>query len=91
MPLAMPYCLNYDLLMLAIPAALTVRLLPAAPESARRWLPRLWIALAAWQYVAMPLTTRLNFNATTPLLATVAASLIALACRPNAADSSRRE
>jgi hypothetical protein len=80
MPLLMPYYLNYDLLLLAVPATLFAGMLSADVKSSR-WLPWTWIALSAWLYVAMPMTKRFGFNATTPLMAMIAFGLIALACR----------
>ena len=90
-PLIMPYYLDYDLLLLAIPAVLlacemidrsSAQLLPRRDV----WLIRLWAALYALLLVNPGLTATLHVNLSVPLLAAIAGVLIVRAI-PSAASS----
>jgi hypothetical protein len=76
-PLLMPYYLDYDLLLLAIPATLlaaeTVGREPARWVLSRdRWLVRLWIGLYLLLLINPGLTGTIHCNLAVPLLAAIA-------------------
>jgi alpha-1,2-mannosyltransferase len=80
-PLVMPYYLDYDLLLLAIPAVLLATEVagsyPAQPLSRRDvWLLRLWAAFFLLLLVNPGLTGILHVNLSVPLLASIAGLLI---------------
>jgi hypothetical protein len=76
-PLLMPYYLDYDLLLLAIPATLLageiIRRHPSEPLAPRdRWLIRCWIALFLLLLINPGLTNTISCNLAVPLLAAIA-------------------
>src|SRR5208337_4966136 len=86
-PLLMPYYLDYDLLLLAVPAVLLAAEIidrdSAQPLPLRDvWLLILWAALFLLLLVNPGLTSTLQFNCSVPLLATVAGLMIARALSP---------
>jgi alpha-1,2-mannosyltransferase len=83
-PLVMPYYLDYDLLLLAIPAVLLATEVagsyPAQPLPSRDvWLLRLWAAFYLLLLINPGLTGILHVNLSVPLLAAIAGLLIARA------------
>jgi hypothetical protein len=76
-PLLMPYYLDYDLLLLAVPAVLLAgemvgrepaRLIPGRD----RWLIRLWIGFYLLLLINPALTQASGFNLAVPMLAAIA-------------------
>ena len=89
-PLVMPYYLDYDLLLLAIPAVLLATEVagryPAQPLPKRdAWLLRLWAALYLLLLVNPGLTGILHVNLSVPLLAAIA-ELFILRATPSASS-----
>lgn len=86
MPLLMPYYVDYDLLLLAVPAVLLARELSAFPNDipAHRWLIRGWTALYLWLFLNPALAGPTRFSLTVPLLAAVAGGMIVRAWRDGA-------
>jgi hypothetical protein len=86
-PLLLPYYLDYDLLLLAIPAVLFAgeRLTRGATARADRWTTRAWVALCVWLYANPASSGMMRLSLTAPLLAAVAAGLVTRALRPNPA------
>ena len=85
-PLLLPYFMDYDLLLLAVPAVLMAReaLLQGGATTltvAQRWTTRAWVALYLWAYLNPGLSGTLRVSLTVPLLACVAAGLIARGMR----------
>ncbi len=86
-PMVMPYYMDYDLLLLAVPAVLFAREWVArahtglSPTRGDVWLRRGWVAAYLWLYAnpGFAVTTRLNL--TVPLLALLAGGLIVRAMR----------
>lgn len=80
-PLLIPYFMDYDLLLLATPAVLLAadlcRREAAAWTRADRWTLRAWVALYAWSYLNPGLSGMLGVSLSVPLLAAVAAGLVA--------------
>ena len=81
-PLLLPYFMDYDLLLLAVPAVLMAREVlleggAATLTRADRWTTRAWVALYLWTYLNPGLSGTLRVSLTVPLLACVAAGLIA--------------
>jgi len=83
-PLIMPYYLDYDLLLLAIPAVLLAtemieRDRAQLVDSRDRWLVRLWIGLFLLLLINPGLTAKVGFNFSIPLLVAIAVLHIARA------------
>jgi alpha-1,2-mannosyltransferase len=83
-PLIMPYYLDYDLLLLSIPAVLmAVEIIDRGPAKTLpkrdTWLIRLWIVLFALLMVNPMLTRLLQVNLAVPLLTSIAGLMIARA------------
>ena len=80
-PLLLPYYLDYDLLLLSIPAALFAADVIASPKQTRvdRWTTRAWLALFLGTYANPGLSGMMRVSLTVPLLAALAAGLIARA------------
>jgi hypothetical protein len=96
MPLMMPYYLDYDLLLLAMPAVLFAcdwleRDLPRAPTAAR-WQLGLWIALFFETQINPGLAGQTRFNLSVPIMAVLWGVTITSCLRNMAAEknSSRR-
>jgi hypothetical protein len=85
MPLLMPFYFDYDLLLLAVPAALLAREAAAGDELLDRWLVAAWAALYAWLIVNSTVATATTFNGTVVLLTVLAAMMIRRAARTPAA------
>jgi hypothetical protein len=86
-PLLMPYYLDYDLLLLAIPAVLLAAEIigskQTAPTTSRdRWLIRLWIGFYLLLLINPGLTQATGFNLSVPVLAAIATISI-LRIRPS--------
>lgn len=77
-PLLIPYFMDYDLLLLAVPAALFAADVIRGGLTTRvdRWSLRAWVALYAWAYLNPGLSGLLHVSLTVPLLAAVAGGLI---------------
>jgi hypothetical protein len=75
MPLLMPYYMDYDLLLLAVPAVLLaaerVRV-DAAPDRASRVLVMAWAALFPWLFISAEFGAATHVNLTVILLAVIA-------------------
>src|SRR5205085_3001177 len=78
-PLLIPYCMDYDLLLLAVPAVLFANevIVRGKMSRADQWALRGWVALGSWCYLNPGLSPVLRVSLTVPLLALVAASLFA--------------
>ncbi len=83
MPLLMPYYVDYDLLLLAVPAVLLSRELSHRTSdaqrvrtSADRWLPTAWAALYVWLFLNPAVAALTRVSLTAPLLTVVAGLLI---------------
>ncbi len=72
-PLLLPFCFDYDLLLLAVPVALyaSERVTLSTPRDV--WLTRSWIALYVWTFVNPGLAGRIDFNGTVLVLGAVLA------------------
>jgi hypothetical protein len=95
-PLLMPYYLDYDLLLLAIPAVLLGAELmvrdPAQPLIRRDvWLLRLWVAFYLLLLINPALTKLLHINLSVPLLASIASLLIARAIPSVSSSNSKTD
>jgi len=92
-PLLLPYYLDYDLLLLAIPATLFAADRLGAREWARadRWTLRAWVALYLWLYANPASSGMMRLSATAPLLAAVTAGLVARALAAAATPAARDE
>jgi hypothetical protein len=86
-PLLLPYYLDYDLLLLAVPAVLFAGELMGVKTWTRteRWTLGSWIALYLWSYLNPGLAGLTRVSLTVPLLAIVAGGLILRAVRSRAA------
>ena len=91
MPLIMPFYFDYDLLLLAIPAALyAVERLnrpagePLAMRGADRWVVPAWCGLYLWLIVNPDVAERTRVNGAVLLLAVLAGALLARALRRDA-------
>ena len=89
-PLLIPYYLDYDLLLLAVPATLFAGELvgEGAWSKSDRWTSRAWVALYAWCYLNPGLSGMMRVSLTVPLLAWVAAGLLARCFRRDAGAAS---
>ena len=83
-PLLIPYFMDYDLLLLAVPAALYAAdvIRNGGPAAADRWTLRAWVALYLWAYLNPGLSGMLRASLTVPLLSAVAGGLILRCLRP---------
>jgi alpha-1,2-mannosyltransferase len=85
MALLMPYYVDYDLLLLAVPATLLGREWlnhrTDQVSAADRWLLRAWIALYLWLFINPGTAQDTRVNLTVPLLTAVAGVTIARAWR----------
>jgi hypothetical protein len=89
MPLLMPYFMDYDLLLLAIPAVLLAKERLESNQLARgadRLLPWAWTALFLVLYVNPGLSGALRVNLATPLVALVAGLMILRCIRVDCSD-----
>jgi hypothetical protein len=78
MPLLMPYYLDYDLMLLAIPAVLfAADVTTSAPSRRDRWLIGTWVALFLWLLVSPGVARTTHINLTVPLLSLLAIQIIA--------------
>jgi hypothetical protein len=77
-PLLLPYFMDYDLLLLAVPAVLFASdvIRRGTMTRADTWLLRAWVALYLWAYLNPGLSGLLHVSLTVPLLAAVAGLLI---------------
>lgn len=77
-PLLIPYCMDYDLLLLAVPAVLfaTRVIRPGEMTRTDQWTLRAWVALYAWAYLNPGLSGMMHASLTVPLLTAVAAGLV---------------
>ena len=77
-PLLIPYFMDYDLLLLAVPAVLFAADVIRKGEWSRAdcWTLRAWVALYAWAYLNPGLSGMLHVSLTVPLLAGVALGLV---------------
>lgn len=77
-PLLIPYFMDYDLLLLAVPAVLFAADVIRRGSMTRvdQWTLRAWVALYAWAYLNPGLSGLLHVSLTVPLLAAVAGGLI---------------
>ena len=82
-PLLIPYYLDYDLLLLAVPAVLLAGELarPGDWAKADRWMLRAWVALYLWSYLNPGVSGMIRVSLTVPLVAAVVAGLIARCLR----------
>ena len=78
-PLLIPYFMDYDLLLLSVPAVLfasdVARRGGRDPTAADRWTLRAWVALYGWAYLNPGLSGVLGVSLTVPLLAAVSYGL----------------
>jgi hypothetical protein len=93
MPLIMPYYVDYDLLLLSLPAVLLASeiirrddMIPLPKRDA--WLIRLWIGLYLLMLINPGLTGTLHVNLCVPLLGSIAIMMIARAAKPAVAQRS---
>jgi hypothetical protein len=87
MPLVMPYYMDYDLLLLAVPAVLFARELfhaTAEVSIADRWTRRAWVLAFLWMYPSAGFAATYGVNLNVPLLTIVAAMLVIRATRQEA-------
>jgi hypothetical protein len=88
-PLLLPYFMDYDLLLLAVPAVLfagDVAQDPGTPRADRRTI-RAWVALYAWAYLNPGLSGLLHVSPTVPLLTAVAWGLTSRCGKPMAVSN----
>jgi len=78
-PLLIPYFMDYDLLLLAVPAVLFANevIVRGTMSRADRWALRGWVALGLWCYLNPGVSPVLRLSLTVPLLALVAGCLFA--------------
>src|SRR5437867_4958585 len=83
-PLLIPYYLDYDLLLLSVPAVLFASEVMNREtwHWADRWTLRAWVGLYLWSYANPGVSGMMRLSLTVPLLAAVTAGLIARALRP---------
>jgi hypothetical protein len=76
-PLLLPYFMDYDLLLLSVPAVLFANDLMRRGQmsAADRWTVRAWVALYLWAYLNPGLSGILHVSLTVPLLASLSACL----------------
>jgi len=76
-PLLLPYFMDYDLLLLSVPAVLFANDLMrrGTMSAAGRWTVRAWVALYLWAYLNPGLSGILHVSLTVPLLASLSACL----------------
>jgi hypothetical protein len=74
-PLLLPYFMDYDLLLLSVPAVLFANDVIRRGQLSRadRWMLRAWVALYLWAYLNPGLSSILHVSLTVPLLTSVAA------------------
>jgi hypothetical protein len=92
MPLVMPYYMDYDLLLLAVPAVLFARELLHArgvPSRGDAWARRAWVAAFVWLYPSAGFAATFGVNLNVPLLATVAAMLVIRSARRDTGSETR--
>jgi hypothetical protein len=92
MPLVMPYYMDYDLLLLAVPAVLFAReLLHATGEltATDLWTRRAWVLAFLWMYPSAGFASTNGVNLNVPLLTIVAAMLVMRSTR-HAAGTQRQ-
>lgn len=84
-PLLLPYYLDYDLLLLSVPAVLFAGQQLHATGSTRtdRWTLRAWVGLCLWLYANPASSGMMRVSLTAPLLAAVTAGLVVRALRLN--------
>lgn len=90
MPLLMPYYMDYDLLVLAVPAALFAAEWLRSPGSitrADRFLFAAWMALFLETYINPGLGAHLGLNLSVPLIGVVAGLSISRCFRPSVATA----
>jgi hypothetical protein len=89
-PLLIPYFMDYDLLLLAVPAVLFAADVVRSGTlcASDRWTLRAWVALYAWAYVNPGLSGLLHASLTAPLLGAVATGLLLRCQRAGAAVDS---
>ena len=77
-PLLLPYFMDYDLLLLAVPTVLFAKDLAQDPGPTRadRRTIKAWVALYAWAYLNPGLSGLLHVSPTVPLLTAVAWGLM---------------
>lgn len=78
-PLLIPYYLDYDLLLLSVPAVLFASEMMPQPAWRRvdQWTLRAWIAVYAWSYLNPGLSGMMRVSLTVPLLTALMAGLFA--------------
>jgi hypothetical protein len=89
MPLVMPYFMDYDLLLLSVPAVLfaaDVRRSGVPMSRLDRWIAGGWLALFAWLYFNPFVAFDTRVSLTVPLLATLSVLLTARAGRAAAEE-----
>jgi hypothetical protein len=92
MPLVMPYYMDYDLLLLAVPAVLLARELlnaPAPVSAVDAWARRAWVLAFAWLYPSAGFAATFGVNGNVPMLALVATMLVARSVRREAGGEQR--
>ena len=83
MPLLMPFYFDYDLLLLAVPAALyAAERLGRGPAAADPWITRLFVALFLWLPLNAPVCRLTGVNGAVLLLSGLAALTIRRALEP---------
>jgi hypothetical protein len=84
-PLLLPYYLDYDLLLLSVPAVLFAAEHLCAREWTRadRWTLRAWVGLYLWLYANPASSGMMRVSLTAPLLAAVTTGLVVRALRLN--------
>lgn len=90
-PLLLPYFMDYDLLLLAVPAVLFAAEVGRSGEMSGedRWILRAWVALYAWAFLNPGLSGILRVSLTVPLLACVSGGLLARCLRPRVSSAAR--
>lgn len=88
-PLLLPYYLDYDLLLLVVPAVLFAgdAIRTGNLSRAERWTLRAWVALYVWAYLNPGLSGILRVSLTVPLLACVSGGLLARCLRPRVSSA----
>ena len=78
-PLLIPYFMDYDLLVLAVPTVLFAGAVirRGVMSTADQWALRTWVALYLWVYVNPGLSGLVRVSLTVPLLAAVAVGMVA--------------
>lgn len=92
MPLVMPYYMDYDLLLLAVPAVLFAReLLHSTAERSRAdlWARRAWVLAFLWMYPSAGFASTYGVNLNVPLL-TIVAGMLVVRCTRHEAGPQRQ-